>query len=690
MNEIVERIEKLRIEIDRLRDLYHVKDDPETDDVVYSSLMKELKILEDKYPKFRSLTSPTQRMGSKTLDKFDKVIHKVRQWSLCDVFSIKELIAWEEKNKRFARKKQICDECDFKYCVENKIDGLKIILEYKKGELITASTRGDGKIGEDVTNNVKTIKSVPLKLPVSIDIVVVGEIWLPKKEFKRINDKRRENDEVLFANSRNAAVGSIRQLDSKVSANRNLSTFIYSIDLLDTLDTDLKIPETQEECLQTLRELGFKVNKDYRICNNILEIEEYYKSWIDKKDDQEYGIDGLAIKINDRKIHKSLGYTGKSPRGSVAYKFPAQRATTVVENIKIQIGRTGVATPVAHVIPVLVAGSVVSRATLHNEDEIKRLGLRIGDSVVIQKAGDIIPDIVEVLVNMRTGKEKEFDMKSAAEKECGGEVIKEIIGVNNKKSAAYYCKDKNSFAVRKENIVHFVSKKGMNIDGAGEKIIEQLMNEGIVIDISDLFKLTIGDIECLERFEKKSARNLVSAIENSKNVTIAKFLFALGIRYIGEETALIVEKFLMNKKLISPKELVDECGLISLEEWKEIEGIGEKASQSLVQYFNSEKNVKVLNNMTLYGVNFSTSVNEVNYIFDAKVFVLTGSLFTMTRDEAKEKIRNAGGRVSSTVSDSTDYLVAGEKAGSKLKKAKELNIEIISEEEFVKMFKFNL
>lgn len=684
MNEISDRVEKLRIEIDRLRDLYHVKDDPETDDLVYSSLMNELKILEDKYPKFRNSLSPTQRMGSKPLDKFEKVIHRIRQWSLTDVFSIEELKAWEEKNKRYAVKNQICDGYDFEYCSEVKIDGLKVILEYNGGKLLNASTRGDGKVGENVTSNVKTIKSVPLKLPIPINIIVVGEIWLPEKEFKRINDKRKKNNEVLFANSRNAAVGSIRQLDSKIAASRNLSTFIYAIDFLDVLNTDLKIPKTQEECLQTLQRLGFKVNKDYKVCNSISEIEEYYKYWISKKDNQEYGIDGLVIKINDRKIHEVFGYTGKSPRGSVAYKFPAERATTVVEDIKIQVGRTGVVTPVAHVTPVLVAGSVVSRATLHNEDEIKRLGIKIGDSVVIQKAGDIIPDIVEVLVNLRTGKEKEFDMKISAEKVCGGEVVKETIGCTNKKSAAYYCKNKNSFVINRENIIHFVSKKGMNIDGAGEKIVEQLMNENIVSDIADLFEITIGDLEPLERFEKKSARNLVNAIEKSKNVTISKFLFALGIRYVGEETSIIIEKFLISKKITNPRKLIDECSVISSEEWKEIEGIGEKASRSLTKYFNLEKNMKVLSNMTSHGVNFNINTDERNDIFYKKVFVLTGSLSTMTRDEVKEKIRNAGGKISATVSSNTDYLLAGEKAGSKLKKAKELNIEVISEEEFVK------
>ncbi len=683
MSKVSDRIEKLRKEIDRLRDLYHVKDDPAIDDIVYSSLMNELKILEDKNPEFKTLTSPTQRIGTAPLDKFEKVTHKIKQWSLSDVFSFDELVAWESKNKRFVEKKGIVK--NFEYCVEVKIDGLKIILEYKKGVLVTASTRGDGKIGEDVTNNVKTIKSVPLKLSVPVDIIVVGEIWLPEKEFKRINDERKKKGEVLFANARNAAVGSIRQLDSKITASRNLSTFIYSIDFLDTLKENLEIPKTQKDCLKVLEKLGFKINHEYKICNTISEIEKYYEYWTNKREKQEYGIDGLVVKINDRKIHEILGYTGKSPRGSIAYKFPAQKATTIVQDIKVQIGRTGVVTPVAHVTPVLVAGSTVSRATLHNEDEIKRLGLKIGDSVVIQKAGDIIPEIVEVLVNLRNGNEREFDMKSLAEKECGGEVIKETIGDNNKKSAAYYCKNKNSFAIQKENIIHFVSKKGMNIDGAGEKIVEQLMNEGLISDISDLFELTTGDLEPLERFEKKSATNLITAIEKSKQVNLAKFLFALGIRYVGEETALIIESFLAKKDIHTPSDLVDECSIISSQEWESIEGIGKKASKSLVEYFNAQKNIKILNNMTSHGVKLCINVSVAKDIFNGKVFVLTGALSTMTRDQAKEKIRNAGGKISSTISNNTDYLLAGEKAGSKLKKARELGINIITEEQFSKM-----
>ncbi len=686
MKDIEDRIDRLRKEIDRLRYLYHVKDDPNADDVVYSSLMSELKQLEDKYPKYKSLTSPTQRIGSAPLEKFEKVVHKVRQWSLSDVFSLEELKQWEEKNLRFAQKNQIPLKKNIEYSTEIKIDGLKVILSYERGELVTASTRGDGKVGEDITKNARTIKSIPLKLPFGIDIIVVGEIWLPEKEFKRINKERLESGEMLFANARNAAVGSVRQLDSKITANRNLSTFIYSIDYLDKLNSDLDIPKTQTESLKLLEKLGFKINKNYKVCKNLLEVEKYYEYWTQKRDKQEYGIDGLVIKINDRKIHKLLGYTGKSPRGSVAYKFPAQKATTIVEDIKVQIGRTGVVTPVAHLKPVFVDGSLVSRATLHNEDEIKRLGLKIGDTVVVQKAGDIIPDIVEVLKNLRNGTEREFDMKAEAQKECGAEVIKETIGNGSQKSSAYYCKNKNSFVIKKENIIHFVSKKGFDIDGLGEKIVEQLMNEGLISDASDLFELKTGDLEPLERFEKKSASNLVSAIENSKSITVSRFLFALGVRHVGEEGAILISQFLSKKEIKTPSELAEVCSNISLEDWLNVDGIGQKAAQSILDYFSCPENRKILDNMTTHGVVLIRDKNRENKL-NGKIFVLTGTLETMTRDSAKEKIRLAGGKVSSTVSKKTDYLLAGKKSGSKLSKAQSLGIEILSEQEFLKLLK---
>lgn len=688
------RIEKLTKEIDRLRYLYHVKDDPSVDDVVYSSLMDELSNLENKFPELKSKNSPTQRIGGKPLDEFKKVEHKVRQWSFSDVFDLKELQKWEEKIIRMIEKYSDIVNEKLEYCCEIKIDGLKVILTYENGELITAATRGDGFVGEDVTHNVKTIQSVPLQLNKKIDLVVVGEVWLPESQLNKINEDRLKRSEVPFANSRNAAAGSIRQLDPKIVANRGLSTFIYDIDYLKSEDENIKFPKTQMDELNLLKKLGFKVNSHYKLCKSIQEIEDFYKSWIDQRDKQEYGIDGLVIKINSKKIQDKLGYTGKSPRWGTAYKFPAERTTTVVENILVQVGRTGVLTPVAHLRPVQVAGSTVSRATLHNEDEIKRLGLKIGDTVVIQKAGDIIPEVIEVLINLREGKEKNFDMMKACEEICDGEVIKEKIGVKDvEESAAYYCKDKNTFAIQKEKIRHFVSKKGMNIDGLGEKIVEQLMNEGLISDVADIFDLTLGDLVPLERFADKSAENLIEAIEKSKKVQFEKFLFALGIRYIGEETTILIKNNLtkiFNNKIENLRDVADNFSKSSVEDWVKIDGVGDRAAQSLVDWFSDEHNIHLLEKMIERGLNVQIKIENnksESSEFAGKSFVLTGALQSITRDEAKEKIRKIGGKISSSVSKNTDFVIIGEKAGSKKEKAEKLGVRILSEEEFEKIIK---
>lgn len=676
-----ERVKKLTAEIDRLRVLYHVKDDPSVDDVVYSSLMDELRGLEEIYPDLKSPTSPTQRIGGVPLDKFKKTEHKVRQWSFDDLFDFDELQKWEDKVMRMMIKEGFNEKPE--YCCEIKIDGLKIILTYEKGNLVTAATRGDGVIGEDVTHNIKTIHSVPLTLKYPIDIVVVGEVWLPESELKRINKEREKTGETQFANARNAAAGSIRQLDPAVAAKRGLDMFVYDIDLIEGNDDYFDNPSTQIDELGLLEKLGFKTNQSYKLCNNIGEIEKLYQSWIDKRNSQEYAIDGIVIKINDINVQKALGFTGKSPRFAIAYKFPAERTTTVVEDITVQVGRTGVLTPVAHLRPVSVAGSTVSRATLHNADEIARLGVKIGDTVVLQKAGDIIPEIIEVLTNMRTGVEKDFDMIAECEDVCGGPIIKDTIGVKDEeKSAAYYCKEKNIFVVQKERLRHFVSKKGMNIDGCGEKIIEQLMNEGIVSDEADIFELKIGDIDNLERFADKSAQNLIDAINAVKEVKLEKFLFALGIRYVGEETTVLIANFLRQKnKIKNPKDIIEIFSQIRQEEWEEIDGIGSRAANSLVEWFGNEKNQKML--LRMYELNVvikgvEKGVENKNVL--GKTFVLTGTLPTLSRDEAKELIRNAGGKIVSTVSKNTGYVVAGEKAGSKLVKAEKLGVKVINED----------
>jgi DNA ligase (NAD+) len=704
-NEAKNRIEALRREIDLHRHKYHVLDDPQITDEVFDSLMEELRKLEEQYPEFQSPTSPSQRVGGVPLDKFQKVKHEVRQWSFDDVFSFEELKAWEEKARRLITKiqetsnKQI-QNSKFKiqnldYCCEIKIDGLKIILTYKNGKLVQGATRGDGVIGEDVTSNLKTIQSIPLELSAPIDLIAVGECWLGKGELDRINAERKAKGEALFANTRNAAAGSIRQLDPKVVSARKLNSFIYDIDSIRGF-TSSEMPETQVEELALLKKMGFKVNGKFKLCKNISEIHKFYESWIEKKEKQDYEIDGIVIKINSRSLQEALGYTGKSPRWGVAYKFPAKRVTTVVEDIKVQVGRTGALTPVAHLRPVKVAGSTVSRATLHNEDEVRRLDVRIGDTVVLHKAGDVIPEIVEVIKNLRTGKEKIFHMPTKCPI-CGGGVKRETIGIKDgQESAAHYCLNKKCFAIERENIIHFVSKKGFNIDGMGEKIVEQLLSDGIIANAADIFELEVGDLEPLERFAEKSAENLVSAIEASKKITLEKFLFALGIRHVGEETAVLISRNLPTvqagmehgtwKKIKNLNDIIKYFPEIKIEDWSNIKGIGEKSAESLVSWFGNIENIKLLEKMKDLGVKVETG--EAAFVggkLEGKTFVLTGEMKNWTRDEAKDIIRKAGGDVSSSVSSKTDYVLAGENPGSKLAKAKELGVKIIGEEEFKKL-----
>ena len=715
-NELKNRIEKLRKEIDRMRYEYHVLDNPEITDEIYDSLMRELRELEANFPQFKSADSPSQRIGGEPLEKFEKVKHTYRQWSLDDAFSIEEIGKWEERNERILTKQQTTNNKQhLDYCAEVKIDGLKIILTYKKGKLVQAATRGDGIIGENVTAQVKTIQSVPLVLNEEIDITVVGECWMKKSDLEKINKERKKRGEALFANSRNVAAGSIRQLDPKITAKRKLDSFIYDIEEIGSAEVspryrgetsenirNMEQIKTQIEELKLLEKLGFKVNKEYKYCKNLEEVKKFFEIWEDKRNKQEYGIDGLVVKINSREIQEKLGYTGKSPRFAIAFKFIPEKVTTIVEDIKVQVGRTGALTPVAHLRPVKVAGSTVSRATLHNEDEVKRLDVRIGDTVIIHKAGDVIPEVVEVLKNFRTKKEKIFHMPTVCPI-CGGGVKREIIGIGKKdESAAHYCLNKKCFAIEKENIIHFVSKKGFNIDGMGEKIVEQLMNEGLVSNISDIFELTEGDLHPLERFAEKSAKNLVESIEKSKTIEFPKFLFALGIRHVGEETAVLIAKaintefpisnfqFPIKSKISNLKKIVEIFPHIRVEDWANIKGIGEKSAKSMVEWFNDKSNLEILSRMKDLGVEivFPKTQQATSEKFQGKTFVLTGELEDFTRDAAKDIIRKKGGDVASSVSRKTDYVVAGENPGSKYEKAKELGVKIISEKEFQKLINF--
>jgi len=681
------RIHKLSEEIERYRYLYHVLDKPEITDEVYTSLRQELKKLEEKYPQYKVPNSPTERIGGKPLKKFKKVKHRFRQWSLDDVFSCQELEAWEEKNLRFLEKKwgQGKVEKKIDYTAELKIDGLHLVLFYKKGVLENGATRGDGRTGEDVTSNVKTIESIPLVLEKKVTLNVEGECWLAKSELERINKERKKKGEPLFANPRNAAAGSIRQLDPKIAASRRLDSFIYDLNSIN----ESADPKTQLEELKLLKELGFKVNQHYKLCKNIAEAEEYFQKIAKIKDREIYGIDGIVIKVNDKEIQNILGYTGKSPRFAIAYKFPAERVTTLVRDIKVQVGRTGALTPVAYLKAVKVAGSVVSKATLHNMDEIKRLDVRVGDTVVIQKAGDIIPQVVEVIKNLRTGREKKFKMPSRCP-QCQGRVGRRKID-KGKKEVAYYCLNPNCFSVRQEKIIHFVSKKAFDIRGLGEKIVEQLMENALIGDAGDIFSLSPGALKELDKFKDKRATNIIESIEASKRINLNRFIYSLGIRHLGEETSRILAEYLVDlfpkKKKISVAEFQKIASQISKEKLSLIEGAGEKIVESVFNYLRDKKNKKLLAKLDKAGLELKLPRKKRNSRLLNKNLVVTGTLENFSREEIKARIIEMGGKISNSVSSKTDFLLVGKNPGSKLEKAKKLGIKIIGEGELKNFLK---
>lgn len=753
--EILEKLTRLRKEIMRHQHQYHALDAPEISDAAYDSLMTELLALEATHPEFDDPASPSKRVGGKPLSAFQKVRHVVAQLSFDDAFDSDELKKWDERNRRMLEKLKAVPKT-FSYDCELKIDGLKIVLTYEMGILKQAATRGDGTVGEDVTENIRTIRSIPLSLTEPIDIVVSGEAWLPKEELSRINGERVAAELPKFANTRNAAAGSIRQLDSKVTASRRLDSFIYSIETLEvgsgkldshashssSLTSSPSRPTSQTESLVLLKKLGFQVNPHFQECRSLENIEQYYTEWSKRRAELPYDLDGIVVKINSLEVQSVLGVTGKSPRWGIAYKFPAEEVSTVVEGIHVQVGRTGVLTPVAHLSPVRVAGSTVSRATLHNEDEIRRLDIRIGDTVILRKAGDVIPEIVRVMDSLRNGKEKVFHMPKKCPV-CGSLIERRNIGVMKADSshqvgdqgilsAAHYCSNPSCYAAEREQVIHFVSRKGFDIEGLGEKIVMQLIDEGLIENAADIFALTEGDLKPLERFAEKSASKLIEAIHTSKIIAFPKFLFALGIRHVGEETAYLIAKVLQvndqeiirqlaNKRqtgstepgIINKKQLTtnkeqgtgDDLGkllgrvrslddvihvfpAVSADEWASIKGIGEKAGESLSVWFGNKGNIDRLKKMQKLGVKItfeSSPLTEAELLFAGKTFVLTGELSRFTRDEAKDMIRKKGGSVSSSVSQKTDYVVAGKDPGSKLEKAESLGVKVLDEAGFVGM-----
>lgn len=663
-NEALQRVKELREKLEHHRYLYHVLDAPTISDEVYDSLLNELDRLEKMYPELDSPMSPTHRIGGEPIDHFDKVKHAVKQWSFDNVFNLEELRDWEDRNLTLLKKEGIIKKPT--YIAELKIDGLKIILTYKEGVLVCGATRGNGEIGEDITENVKTFKSIPLMLPEPVSLTVIGEAWMKKKDLERINKEREDSGLPLYANTRNLAAGTLRQLDPRVVATRNLQLFAYDIETEGPIGKTYGI-RTQQEELDILSRYGFLVNKDHKYCESLEDIETFYQQWTGSRGDQDYGIDGLVIKINERELWDALGYTAKSPRGGIAYKFPAEEVATKLLSISVQVGRTGAVTPVAELAPVLLAGSTVKRATLHNEEEIKRLDVRVGDTVALRKAGDVIPEIFDVLKELRPKSSRAFVMPAVCP-ECGSLLVKEVVGKES--SAAWYCKNADCPAKHLEGLIHFISKKGMNIDGLGEKIIAQFREIGLVSDYASIFHLKKEDIEGLEGFGEKSAENILAAIEKSRHVPLHQFLFSLGIRHVGETTAKDIAKFFRTFSALRAS---------NYEQLSSVEGVGEKVAESVISYFNDSENIKVIERL-LKEVSIEETERVVSSKLEGLTFVITGSFPDLSRDEVKKLIEDNGGKVTGSVSKKTDFLLAGEGGGSKREDALLSGVKVIDEE----------
>lgn len=682
--EAKERIEKLKKLINHHRYLYHVLDRQEISDAALDSLKKELFDLEREFPEFITPDSPTRRVGGKPLEKFGKIKHLKPMLSLNDAFSEDDMKSWLDRNLKLLTE---FEKNKMDYFCEPKLDGLAIELVYDNGILKSGSTRGDGVIGEDVTQNLKTIHAIPLRLREAEDVikdlekdglkkiaghiknnglrevVARGEAIITKKDFEKINKEQQENNLPAFANPRNLAAGSIRQLDSKITAQRRLDANAYN------LITDLG-QETHEEEHKILQILGFKTNNKYgKHCKNLNEVFEFHNFWLKNREKLPYEIDGLVVTINQNKIFEKLGAVGKAPRGSIAYKFPLKQATTIVEDILVQVGRTGAITPVAVLKPVEVGGTTISRATLHNEDEIKRLGLKIGDTAVVGRAGDVIPRVLKVLPELRTGKEKKFKMPEKCPS-CGTKIVKPDGDVLSR------CPNPECFARRRENFYHFVSKPAFDIVGLGPKIIDRLMDEGLASDPADIFKLKEGDIFPLERFAEKSAENLIAAIKSKKKIIFPKFIFALGVRNVGEGTSrILAEHFGSIEKL-------KEAGLSELQQVKEI---GPVVAKSINDFFKRKRNLEFIKKLKQAGIEIISEKKPKYTPLKGKTFILTGTLESMSREKAKERVRILGGDVLGSVSKRTDFAVVGENPGSKLEKAKKMGVKIITEKEFLKL-----
>lgn len=640
---------------------YHVLDKPSVPDSEYDRKLKELVELEEAYPELKTPDSPTERVGGAVLDAFRKVEHRTPMLSLGNAFNEADLLDFDRKVRQAVGEQ-------FQYVCELKIDGLAISLTYEDGLLTRGATRGDGTTGEDITANLKTIKSIPLRLKEPLTLEVRGEAYMPKKSFEALNAVRIEKEEEPFANPRNAAAGSLRQLDPRIAASRNLDIFLYAVADFGGIGV-----ETHSEGLDFLDKIGFKTNKERKVCQTINEVLQYIEEWTAKRPDLPYEIDGIVIKVNGFQQQEELGFTAKSPRWAIAYKFPAEEVVTKLTAIELNVGRTGVITPTAVLEPVKVAGTTVSRASLHNEDLIREKDIMLGDYVVVKKAGDIIPEVVNVLADRRNGEQQEFRMPTHCP-ECNSELIR-LEG-----EVALRCINPKCPAQIREGLIHFVSRNAMNIDGLGEKVITQLFNEQLIVDVADLYSLTKEQLLGLERMGEKSAAKLLSSIEASKANSLERLLFGLGIRHVGSKAA---------KTLAQSFITIDRLAEASYEELTAINEIGDKMADSVVTFFDQPEVHELMNELKSRGVNMEykgpmpVSPEDTDSFFAGKTVVLTGKLSVLTRNEAKEKLEALGAKVSGSVSKKTDLVVAGEDAGSKLTKAQELGIDIWDEQKLV-------
>ena len=654
------RIEELINLINYHNEKYYNQDSPEIEDFEYDNLMKELIKLEEENPELKRNDSPSNRVGGKPLDKFEQVVHKIPMLSLSNAYS------WEDLKDFDSRVREAVGS-DVEYVVEFKIDGLSVGLNYNNGIFESGATRGNGIVGENITKNLMTIKNIPLNIDEKGELTVRGEVYISKKDFEEINKIQEEQDQPLYANPRNLAAGSLRQLDSKLTAKRPLDIFIFNLE-----DINSKQFKTHSESLEYLKQLGFHVSPEFKVFKTMDEIIEYIKYWTEHREDLGFGIDGMVIKVNNLAQREQMGYTAKSPRWAIAYKFPAERKETKLLDIVVEVGRTGTITPTAVLEPIRLAGTTVSRATLHNEDYINEKDIKINDTVLVQKAGDIIPQVVEVIKEKRTGEEIEFKMPE----ECPvcGEPTVRLEG-----EAAVKCINISCPAQIRRGIIHFASREAMDIDGLGESIITLLLKQGLIKDISDLYYLKKEQISVLERMWDKSATNLINAINKSKENDLWRFINGLGIKLIGTKAAkVLASEFKDLDKLMN----ATEQELINLEEF------GQTMADSVVEFFKEEKNISVIEKLKEAGVNtklIESDDADIPKIFEKMKIVLTGTLPTLKRNDAKEMIEKRGGKATSSVSKSTSFVLAGEEAGSKLTKANDLGIKVIDEEKFLQL-----